>query len=155
MTILRYITEFELEYDQNKIYLKKTPKQSWTYLFFKKSENVKYLVLEILIILPHPVTFLQGHLFTLFQTYDEIYLYHSYNDILSLLLLAKIYIIVRALINLSTYSSPRASRLCYQNGFQHSRLYVIKCLLNESPLTAIAVNFVGMLMVFGYALKIT
>lgn len=74
---------------------------------------------------------------------------------MALLLIAKIYIVVRALINVSTYSSPRATRLCYQNGFQHNLLYVVKCLLNESPLTAIAVNFVGLLMIFGYALKLS
>lgn len=101
------------------------------------------------------MTALHGKTFVLFQTYDEVYLNHSYNDILSLLLVAKIYIVVRAIINISTFSSPRATRLCYQNGFQHNLLYVVKCLLNESPLSAIAVNFVGMLMVFGYALKLS
>lgn len=106
-------------------------------------------------ILPHPVPILQGKTFALFQTYNEVYLNHSYNDMLSLLLIVKIYIVVRALINISTFSSPRAIRLCYQNGFQHNLLYVVKCLLNESPLSAIAANFVGMLMVFGYALKVS
>jgi hypothetical protein len=32
---------------------------------------------------------------------------------------------------------------------------VVKCILNEKPLVAIAINFVGLLMVLGYALKIS
>jgi hypothetical protein len=98
---------------------------------------------------------LEGKTFTLFQTYDEIYLNHSYNDLLSLLLTAKVYIVIRALITISTYSSPRASRLCHQNGFEHSFLYVVKCILHEKPLTAITVNFGILIMVWGYALKLS
>ena len=155
MIALRYVCQFELEYDQYKVYLKKGQNQWWITCFLLKSDKVRYLLLEILIILPHPIAPLQGQTFQLFQTYDEVYLNHSYNDLLSLLLIAKLYIVVRALINLSTYYSPRASRLCHQNGFEHNLLYVVKCILNERPLVAITVNFVALLMVFGYAMKIS
>ena len=69
--------------------------------------------------------------------------------------MGKIYIIFRALINITAYSSPRASRLCYQNGFEHNILYIVKCILHEHPLTAICINFVIFLIVFGYGLKLS
>ena len=111
--------------------------------------------MEVLLIIPHPILPLHGMTFELLQTYDEVYLNHSYNDLLALLLIAKIYIVVRALIGLSIYSSPRAARICNQNGFEQNLLYVVKCILYEQPLTAIAVNFFGLMMIFGYALKLS
>lgn len=152
---LRYAIELELEHDQNKVYLSKNPSQWWLITFFTKSDKVWYWLLEVGIILPHPVAGLVGITCSLFQTYDEIYLNHSYNDLLALACILKVYIIVRSLVSITTYSSPRASRLCYQNGFEHSLLYIVKCILHEQPLTAIGINFLALIMIFGYALKIT
>lgn len=89
------------------------------------------------------------------QTYDEIYLRHSYNDLLSLLLGLKVYIIIRALISLTPYASPRASRLCHQNAIEHNLLFVFKGILQEHPLTAIAIAFGILIAVCGYCLKLT
>ena len=125
------------------------------FTFFKWSDRVPMLLVEWLLVLPHPVRGLEGKTVSLFQTFDEIYLKHSYNDLLSLLLMAKVYIIIRALINITAFSSPRASRLCYQNGFEHSTLYIIKCILHEHPLTAIGLNFLMCVVVFGYGLKLS
>ena len=126
-----------------------------TITFFKWSDQVPMLFMECLLVLPHPVVGLQGKTFSLFQTFDEVYLSHSYNDILSMLLMAKVYIIIRALVNITIFSSPRASRLCYQNGFEHSTLYTVKCILHEHPLTAIGLNFLMCVTVFGYGLKLS
>jgi vacuolar-type H+-ATPase subunit I/STV1 len=109
----------------------------------------------MLVIFPHPMSVLTGQTFSLFQTLDEVYLQHSYNDLLSLLLAAKVYIIFRSLLTLTTYSSPRASRLCHQNSLEHNLMYIIKCVLHEQPLMALAVCFGILMMVCGYCLKLS
>ncbi len=80
---------------------------------------------------------------------------HSLNDMLSLLLALKVYIIIRSFLSLTCYSSPRAARLCFQNGLEHNMLYIVKCLLHERPLMAIAVTFAILMMVCGYCLKLS
>ena len=62
---------------------------------------------------------------------------------------------MRSLIAISSYSSPRASRLCYRGGLEHDELFVVKCILHEQPLTAIFLSFFSLLVIFGYGLKVS
>lgn len=121
----------------------------------RQSDKIKSLVFELLLAAPHPLSFLSNARLQLYQTYDEIYLTHSVNDMLSLLLIAKFFIIARSMLNITNYSSPRSSRLCYQNGFENSHLYSIKCILNEMPIRIIAMNFGLFLLIGGYCLKLS
>lgn len=74
---------------------------------------------------------------------------------MSMLSLLRIYIILRSLVNVTIYSSPRSSRLCQQNGVDHNLLYSIKCILNEEPLRAIFVVFLITVMFLGVGLKLS
>ena len=112
-------------------------------------------MLELIIILPHPCSIFVGSTFRLFQTMDELYLNHSINDTLSLFLAAKTYIIIRSLLTLTSYSSPRANRLCNQNGLEHNIIYIIKCVLHEKPLISITICFGILMVVCGYCLKLS
>lgn len=130
IVFIRYLCLFELEIVQKKVYLPQKMKTSSIYAFFRYSGRVLQLSIEIFIIILHPMSSLVGTTFQLFQTLDEVYLSHSYNDILSLLLIAKVYLIVRSFLTLTSYSSPRASRLCHQNGLEHNLIYTVKCVLH-------------------------
>ncbi len=110
---------------------------------------------EALLILPHPVSQLDGVGFYLFQAFDQKEFIHQVNDILSIMLLAKVYIIIRSLVNITVYSSPRSSRLCHQNGIEHSLLYSVKCILSEEPLRAICIIFFILILIFGNGLKLS
>jgi hypothetical protein len=83
------------------------------------------------------------------------YYKHSLNDLLSIFLIVKIYIVLRSLLNLTAYSSPRASRLCEQQCLEHNYIYIIKCFMKEAPLKAITIIFVICLLLFSYALKLS
>ena len=130
IVFLRYLCLFELEIVQKKVYLPQKMKVGLIYGFFRYSGRVIQLSIEIFIMVLHPIDFLAGNTFKLFQTIDEVYLSHSYNDILSLLSIAKIYLVVRSFLTLTSYSSPRASRLCHQNGLEHNLIYTVKCVLH-------------------------
>ena len=155
VVFLRHLCLFELEGIQKKVFVHHKSKDNLIVSFFKRSERVALLVIEVIIILPHPCSFLTGYTFKLFQTMDEIYLNHSLNDLFSLLLAAKAYIMARSLLTLTYYSSPRASRLCHQNGLEHNIMYIVKCLLHEQALLSIAVFFGILMMICGYCLKIS
>ncbi len=74
---------------------------------------------------------------------------------MAMLSLFRVYIVLRSLVNITIYSSPRSSRLCQQNGVDHNLLYSIKCILNEEPLRAIFVVFVITLIFLGIGLKLS
>lgn len=97
--------------------------------FFNRPSSVRLFLIELLLLLPHPITSLEGTTIEIFQCYDEIYIKHQINDILGLLSLLRIYIPLRSLVNLTIYSTPRAARLCNHNGIGHNFLYSVKCLL--------------------------
>lgn len=121
----------------------------------KSTDDFYCLLIEILLIIPHANAFFLGKTVTLFQSYDEIYIVHEINDILSIIELFRVYIVLRSLVNITIYSTPRSSRLCQQNGVEHSLLYSIKCILNEEPLKAIFVVFVITLIFLGVGLKLS
>lgn len=67
----------------------------------------------------------------------------------------RIYIVIRALINIQAYSSPRAVRLCEYNKVDHNIMYCMKCLLQEKPLSTIVTVFFTQQIVLAYAIRIS
>lgn len=53
---------------------------------------------------------------------------YSLNDLLGILLILKIYIILRSIVALTMFSTPRASRICNYSGINHNFFFIIKCL---------------------------
>lgn len=128
---MRYVCINELEIDQKKYYCIRTGRGIFHELFrfFKRNENVKYFIIEFFLILPHSFFLFHDYEIEILETYDKMMLKHRLNDILTIASLSRIYIVMRSMINLTLYSTPRASRLCSHNRVEHSLLYTVKCLL--------------------------
>ena len=112
-------------------------------------------LLEFVILLPHPMVYFEGATFEIIETADEVYMKHDVNNFLSQLSLFRIFILIRSLVNLTMYATPRAARLCNHNGIGHTFLYCIKCILRERPLHAISFVFIIMWITLGYSLKLS
>lgn len=80
---------------------------------------------------------------------------HRVNDLLTLVSLSRIYIVMRSMINLTLYSTPRASRLCSHNRVEHSLLYTVKCLLKEEPVKIITLVFLINEIALGFGLRLS
>lgn len=52
----------------------------------------------------------------------------SLNDLLGLLMILKVFIIMRSLVNLTKFMSPRVARVCNINQVEYSIMYSIKCI---------------------------
>ena len=63
VVFLRYVCLFELEAAQKKIYMPNKLKSNWFLSYLKHSGTVWMLVIEIIVILPHPCSFLVGYKF--------------------------------------------------------------------------------------------
>lgn len=129
--LLRYVCLNELEIDQKKFYVVRKYRGIFADIgrFFRRWDSLKYYLLELLLILPHPISLISGYTVKIFQSLDEIYINHEVNNILSIISLVRVYIIFRSMVNLSIYSTPRSSRLCHHNGINQDFLYSVKCLL--------------------------
>jgi hypothetical protein len=69
--------------------------------------------------------------------------------------LIKVGLILRSIIGLSIYSTPRAVRMCHYSGIGHDFVFVVKCLQQEYPLRCSAVVFGLSLLIFGHGFRIT
>jgi hypothetical protein len=150
LTSMRYVFLVQLREDQ-----KILKEQSSFFMKLKRTEELWPLVIELLLILMHPNMLCHNKLVTEFETYDRILVDHQLNDLLALGLLVRCYIILRAVITNTKFSSPRASRLCRIHLCEPNFMYSVKCILKEHPLRALFSMFMILLFVFGHGLKLS
>lgn len=91
---------------------------------------------------------------TFFEAFLSQEVKHDLNDLMCLLSLFRVYLVLRALINITEYSTPRAIRLCNYNRIDHDLFYSIKCLLQEHPLLSILAVFLTQLVVLGFGMRV-
>jgi hypothetical protein len=108
-----------------------------------------------MLIVIHPNILCRGRYVAELETYSLILVHHPLNDILALGLLIRCYIIMRASITNTKFSSPRASRLCRIHLCEPNFMYSVKCILKEYPLRALLGMFLMLLYVFGHGLKLS
>ena len=61
---------------------------------------------------------------------------------------------MRGIIAYTTFSSPRASRLCRMHLCDHNLMFIVKCIIKEYPIRAVGILFVYMLLIFGNCIKL-
>lgn len=74
---------------------------------------------------------------------------------MGVLMLLKVSLIMRSIVGLSIYASPRAGRICHYSGIGHDFIFVAKCLQQEHPLRCSAAVFGFSLLIFGYGFRVT
>lgn len=70
-------------------------------------------------------------------------------------MMTKIYLVFRSLVALTSYSSPRAIRLCNYNLVEHGFFFSIKCLQHEYPLACTSVVFAFTSVIFSFGFRVT
>lgn len=83
------------------------------------------------------------------EPYDSIIVTHEYNDVCSILLLIRVYLIVRVFLNDTIYADTRASRICRLYGCESGYHYAAKCFMKEMPFAVVFVMFVTSLIIYG------
>lgn len=86
------------------------------------------LLLEVGLVLPHPNLLTHDVYYSYYYEEYERDLVYSVNDLLGVLMIVKIYVVLRSLVALTIFASPRASRLCNHNGLEHDLFFSVKCL---------------------------
>ena len=113
------------------------------------------LILEILTILPHPTIFFQGMQYTTFDENRNLNFVYEVNDVLNVLMMAKIYLVFRSLVAMSIYTSPRAVRLCSYSNIDHTWFFSLKCIQQEYPLAFTTVISLVFMFIIGIGFRVT
>lgn len=105
---------------------------------FVSVQKYKAVLVEWSLVLPHPMVWLQGLTFSytlILKSSEstEIVLEYPINALLCVWSLLRQYLLLRVVFALSKYSSPRAQRVCRMNGGSASRLFVLRCMMQDSP----------------------
>lgn len=82
----------------------------------------------MLLALPHPSILLTGYRYTLYSEIHEQRLSFAVNDLMGVLMVLKVCLIVRSIVAMSLYATPRAVRMCHYSGIDHDFMFVIKCM---------------------------
>jgi hypothetical protein len=156
--VLRKLAVFELDVDQRRLYLPRPQRNNspdYLRLLLANREYLTELTLELLFILPHPSLLLAGLKYSVYSEAHGQSLNFSVNDLMGVLMLLKVGLIVRAIVGLSLYATPRAVRMCHYSGIGHDFVFVGKCLQQEHPLRCSAAVFGLSLLIFGYGFRVT
>lgn len=116
----------------------------------------KYLncILEIIANFIHPIWAINSSEFSFETMRYEITASYKYNDILTLIMLCRVYHIIRVISILSYYRSTRAQRLCQINGSYAGTSFSIKSQMNENPLFFLTLMLVLPILMAAFSLRI-
>lgn len=92
-----------------------------------------------------------------FSTQNEILggeVHYTYSSLLSILMVLRIYHVLRFVSIMSSYRSSRSQRLCQMNGTYAGTNYAVKCMMQEKPLFVMVGMMVAGIFIFGYLLRI-
>lgn len=70
-------------------------------------------------------------------------------------MILKIFLILRSLINLTKFVTPRVVRVCNMNQLDYNLMYSIKCIQKEYPIRFIFIPASLVLIMFGYGFRIS
>ena len=105
---------------------------------FLSVRKYRMMLVEWLVVLPHPVIWLQGLTFsyTLVLKASESHgvgIEYPINALLCIWSLLRQYLLIKVIFTLSKYCSPRAQRVCRMNGGSASKLFALRCMMQGSP----------------------
>ena len=145
-SIFRYLIQLNLDKKSGNV-LKNTSFFSFNYFGL--------MIIEVIIALLHPNILCKN---IKFNTIREIYganTQYELNDLFLIITLMRMYIIFRYFIGSSKFYSPRCNRIGKMIGSKLTRLYVIKCIVIDSPIYFLIVVSIVLIVTFALVLRIT
>lgn len=119
----------------------------------KYSVNSIKFILEILIILPHSTPYTQNFIVN-FHTNFQMKSFYKLNEIFNLLVLLRIYIILRFFIITSKYYDNRAQRTCAFYAVKPNYWLSLKFMLKTHPYIIISLSMLFFILIFAEAIRI-
>jgi len=120
----------------------------------KNTGGIWVLLLETFTLLLQPYPFTRDLRINMTNVFENLSYYYDLNDLLSLLIVLRVYIILRFIINTTLYRSPRAQRITQMYGTTNDYLFACRCLTKKNPYIIVTISFGLSIFIFGYLLRI-
>lgn len=133
--------------------LKDARKKLFKRFYISSTLDFAYLLLEIIILLPHATPFTEDYKIENKTPHNQKY-YYKLNEIFNLILLLRIYILARFAIIYSSYYGNRAHRACQFYSVTPSYWFSGKCMIKSHPYLSISFSLFVVILVFGQAVRI-
>ena len=119
-----------------------------THLF--QSQLWKYFILECIVNTFHnPPFFLLTYTITILDTTAT----YTWDSIISIFALAKLYILLRIFQNYTPWTSYQAERICQMNGFTPDIWFAVKCIYKSNASIFLLIGFGLSVVLFGFAVQ--
>jgi len=116
--------------------------------------RVWYLIAEIFILLLIPYPWTVNVQVPGYDEDDGFMFYYTLNDMFAVLIMLRVFFIIRMILHLTSYMSPSVVRLSCFFGTKNGYTYACKCLLQRYPLACVTINYFASMMIFAYMLRI-
>lgn len=112
------------------------------------------LLLEMVLQLIAPYSFLQGYKYVEYVEAFNVTIRYEINEILLVFSFVRFYMLVKMLIYYKECLTPRSLRVCQMNGCESDITFAIKSLLKSQPANFVFMNLLVMILIFGYMLHV-
>jgi potassium intermediate/small conductance calcium-activated channel subfamily N protein 2 len=118
--------------------------------------SINYLILEWILISLLPTPFYSSISFKNYNDQEAVETTYHVNDLMSLLILLRVFGVFRIFLSNSRYYTNVAHRICSLTGCESGSnyIYVIKCIMKNSPLEILLASMVIYIITFAYAVKV-
>ena len=103
-------------------------------------------------IIPYP-NISTGRIYFSSPLFDEEAYYHA-SEIICLVMLIRVVFIIRGIFIQSQWFKNRTQRVCHLYACEANYMFVVKSLMRTEPYTLIFTAMAGLILVFGYAIRI-
>lgn len=115
----------------------------------------KLLIVEIILNVITPYPFIWDEKYEeSYSDYDTKVKYRVNDIFLLLMCLARLYLLVRTSLVLSTFMDTRSQRVCIMSGSEASLMFSIKSLMKKKPYSVLICSLVLSVALFGFVLRI-
>ncbi|OMJ71596.1 hypothetical protein SteCoe_30143 [Stentor coeruleus] len=118
------------------------------------TNKIRYVILEIVINAIHPIYGMHGVEIYMYNEVLGVTLKYKLSLLLTVVMMLRVYHIVRFISSVSKYKTSRCQRLCKIYGAQPDNFFALKCIMQEGPVSVIAWMFVSGMLIAAYALRV-
>lgn len=115
-----------------------------------RSSLLPNLIVESVVNIIHSPPGVLWVYYTRVEGYEVAY---SFDSIISIVALTKLYILFRVFLNYTQWASPRSIRICQLNGFTPGFLYALKCYNRSKPVLFLLTTFFLALIVLAFSVQ--
>ena len=118
--------------------------------------SINYLIIELILVSLLPTPFYSKISFNNYNESEQVETVYHVNDLFSLLVLLRVFVVFRIFLSNSRYYTNVAHRICSLTGCESGSnyMYVVKCIMKKSPLEMLITSMLLYIITFAYAIKV-